>query len=92
MKPSLPSPGDVLLITRNASVQFTRPMTFRVIKVISEWVTYHGWVWLRGYQLDEQGNATDKRDIYVRINGLQVQRLNGPPVPRQLGPVVQRNS
>ncbi|MET8233545.1 hypothetical protein ABZS77_23035 [Micromonospora sp. NPDC005298] len=34
--------------------------------------TYHGWVWLVGYVLDDKGLAVDKREVYVRRAGLEV--------------------
>jgi len=45
-----PSPGDVLLIGREASVQFAddRGIRLRVIAVDRKW-TYDGWIWLTGY-------------------------------------------
>jgi hypothetical protein len=79
----LPSPGDVLLVGRAASVQFRTPITFRLIRVIPEWVTYDRWVWLHGYQLDERGNATAKRDIFVQPAGLHRVRRAAAPVPRR---------
>ncbi|GGL97723.1 hypothetical protein [Micromonospora yangpuensis] len=80
----LPAPGDVVLVTRAASVQFGQPLMFRVIRVVSEWVTYHGWTWLHGYSLDERGDALAKRDIFVRPAGLTLMRPAGPPpAPRR---------
>lgn len=70
---SLPRPGDVLHITRAASVQFTRPIMLRVIRVY-DWTTYEGWVWIEGYQLDAGGHAVDRRQIFVQIAGLR--RIN----------------
>ena len=46
----VPRSGDVLRVTRSASVQFTEPMMFRVIRV-HDWQTSDGWAWLDGYQL-----------------------------------------
>lgn len=66
----LPGSGDVLYITRAASVQFVEPFFFRVIRV-HEWSTYEGWVWLDGYQLDRRGDAVDRRSIFVMIDGLR---------------------
>ena len=65
----LPRSGDVLRVTRAASVQFTEPMTFRVIRV-HDWRTYDGWAWLDGYQLNAVGDAIARRSIFVRVNGL----------------------
>lgn len=73
----VPSSGDVLRITRAASVQFSRPMMFRVIRVLDR-QTYDGWAWLDGYQLDATGDAVARRSIFVQLNGLQEDRT---PVP-----------
>ncbi|MFJ6195629.1 hypothetical protein [Micromonospora sp. NPDC092111] len=61
--------GDLLLVTRAASPQFVRPIRFRLIRA-HDWPTYHGWVWLDGYQLDAQDQAVTRRTIYVRRAGL----------------------
>lgn len=66
----LPRSGDVLEITREASVQFSKPMRFRVIRVL-DWPTYTGWVWLDGYQLNDDGDAIDRRSIFVQVHGLR---------------------
>lgn len=66
----LPSSGDVLHVTRAASVQFREPMMFRVIRV-HDWHTYEGWAWLEGYQLDTSGDAIERRCIFVQLCGLQ---------------------
>ncbi|MFI7649054.1 hypothetical protein ACIBTZ_23690 [Micromonospora sp. NPDC049460] len=67
-----PSPGDLLVIDGRASVQFAgeRALTFRVVSV-SEQPTYDGWIWLTGYVLDRRGEATAKREVYVRLAGLR---------------------
>ena len=65
-----PRSGDVLRVTRAASVQFTEPMMFRVIRV-HDWQTYDGWAWLDGYQLNSVGDAVERRSIFVQVNGLQ---------------------
>jgi hypothetical protein len=64
----LPRSGDVVCVTSTASVQFTKPMMFRVIRV-HDWQTYDGWAWLDGYQLDPSGDAVERRSIFVKING-----------------------
>lgn len=65
-----PRSGEVLRITRAASVQFLEPLLFRVIRV-HDWLTYHGWVWLDGYVLDGSGDAVERRSIFVQVDGLQ---------------------
>jgi hypothetical protein len=70
----LPKSGDVLRVTRAASVQFTQPLLFRVIRVHS-WSTYDGWAWLDGYQLNGTGEAVERRSIFVQLKGLQPARI-----------------
>jgi hypothetical protein len=65
----MPRSGDVLRVTRAASVQFTQPMMFRVIRV-QDWPTCDGWAWLDGYELDSAGEAVARRSIFVRLHGL----------------------
>jgi hypothetical protein len=65
----LPRSGDVLHVTREASVQFVEPILFRVIRV-HDWPTYDGWVWLDGYELNAGGDAVERRSIFVKIGGL----------------------
>ncbi|WP_229399007.1 hypothetical protein [Micromonospora okii] len=76
----LPRPGDVLHVTRAASVQFLKPIMFRVIKA-HDWPTYQGWVWLDGYELNAAGEAVTRRSIYVQAAGLR--QLRSAPQPRQ---------
>lgn len=75
----MPRSGDVLHVTREASVQFATPIYFRVIRV-HDWPTYTGWVWLDGYQLNDAGEAVERRSIFVQAGGLR--RVSGPPRPR----------
>lgn len=65
-----PCSGDVLQVTRAASVQFVKPLLFRVIRV-HDWPTYDGWVWLDGYELNAAGDAVDRRSIFVQKSGLR---------------------
>lgn len=78
----LPRSGDVLKVTREASVQFVRPILFRVIRV-HDWPTYDGWVWLDGYELNMMGDAVDRRSIFVQVSGLEQQRVAPPVDPRR---------
>ncbi|WFE30676.1 hypothetical protein O7623_21730 [Solwaraspora sp. WMMD791] len=66
-----PKPGDVLLIGREASVQFAdgRGFRMRVISVDRKW-TYDGWIWITGYVIDGYGNAAERREIFVQRRGL----------------------
>jgi hypothetical protein len=72
----LPRSGDVLRVTRAASVQFATPMLFRVIRVL-DWSTYNGWAWLDGYQLNGVGDAVERRSIFVQVAGLQAAATKG---------------
>ncbi|MFR9780704.1 hypothetical protein ACL02O_32250 [Micromonospora sp. MS34] len=76
----LPRSGDVLHVTRAASVQFLRPIMFRVIRVLDR-PTYDGWLWLDGYELNAAGDAVNRRSIFVQQDGLLRQQAG--PVPRQ---------
>ncbi len=79
----LPRSGDVLRVTRAASVQFATPMLFRVIRV-HDWPTYNGWTWLDGYQLNGVGDAVERRSIFVQVDGLQSETTGSVP-KRYLG-------
>jgi hypothetical protein len=74
-----PRSGDVIHLTRAASVQFAAGLLFRVIRV-HDWPTYDGWVWLDGYELDLEGNAVDRRSIFVQVAGLR--QVGTAPDPR----------
>ncbi|MEV5694860.1 hypothetical protein [Micromonospora globbae] len=77
----LPRSGDVLHVTRAASVQFLRPIMFRVIRVL-DWPTYDGWLWLDGYELNAAGDAVNRRSIFVQRQGLRQLRSAPQPQPR----------
>ncbi|MFD6771099.1 hypothetical protein ACFWC6_33320 [Micromonospora chalcea] len=83
-----PRSGDLVQVTRAASVQFVNPIMFRVIRVL-DWPTYDRWVWLDGYQLNDKGDAVARRSIFVQPAGLVIQRRTAP-APVAVGP--QRRS
>ncbi|MEU7613055.1 hypothetical protein [Micromonospora sp. NPDC049204] len=64
-----PHTGDVLHLTRAASVQFLRPIFVRVIRVL-DWPTYDGWLWIDGYELAANGDAVVRRSLFVMLAGL----------------------
>jgi hypothetical protein len=70
MENMAPQAGDILHVTKEASVQFLHPMLFRVIRV-HDWPTYDGWMWLDGYQLNSAGDAVERRSIFVMEAGLK---------------------
>ncbi|RKN34772.1 hypothetical protein [Micromonospora musae] len=76
--------GDVLHLTRAASPQFVRPILFRLIKIRSDFHTYDGWAWLDGYQLDKNGDAASRRELYVLMAGVKLLHLPSAPRPRAL--------
>jgi hypothetical protein len=78
----VPRSGEVIRVTRAASVQFAAPMLFRVIRV-HDWSTYDGWAWLDGYELNTSGDAVDRRSIFVQVGGLQRANVT---MPGRLGP------
>lgn len=59
---------------------------FRVISV-QDTPTYDGWAWIDGYELNEAGEATDKRSIFVQPEHLK--RVVLPP--RTAAPPARRN-
>ncbi|MEU1754462.1 hypothetical protein ABZ436_17580 [Micromonospora matsumotoense] len=69
MTPHLIRPGDVLHLTRGASVQFIRPITVRVIRVLTDWHTYDGWLWIDAYELDAAGDAVRRRTLFLMPSG-----------------------
>ncbi|WP_229400142.1 hypothetical protein [Micromonospora okii] len=75
--------GTLLHVTRAASVQFLRPIFFRLIRVHTDWHTYHGWVWLDGYEVDARGEAVARRSIFVRPDGLRVLAPSALTLPRR---------
>ena len=75
----LPRSGDVIHVTKTASVQFSAPMLFRVIRV-HDWPTYEGWIWLDGYELNTSGDAVERRSIFVQVGGLR--QVGKAPDPR----------
>ena len=70
-EPARPTPGDVLWIGREASVQFAvHPFAFLLLRVHT-WSTYTGWIWLDGVQLDRDGTVIQRRSIFVQTLGLR---------------------
>lgn len=74
-----PRAGQLLHITRAASVQFINPFLFRVIRCLDR-PTYHGWAWIDGYELDDRGDASRRRELFVQLAGLRP--APEPPHPR----------
>ncbi|MFI0794148.1 hypothetical protein ACH4OY_15900 [Micromonospora rubida] len=70
---------------RFSPVQFIRPIMFRLIKVRTDLITYDGWTWIEGYELDAKGDAVARRELFVLREGIR--RMNRPtgPTPAQHG-------
>ncbi|WDZ86213.1 hypothetical protein [Micromonospora cathayae] len=62
--------GDLIHVTTAASVQFRTPIMFRLIRVLDR-PTFDGWLWLDGYQTNDAGDATARRQIFVQPTGLR---------------------
>ncbi|WP_233513898.1 hypothetical protein [Micromonospora craterilacus] len=75
------TPG-VYLLTREASPQFGKPITVRVIRERTDRHTYCGWAWIEVYQLDARGNATDRRELFVRPDGMRPVQTPQPTARR----------
>ncbi|WP_051724000.1 hypothetical protein [Micromonospora chokoriensis] len=81
-KPRTPRSGDVLHLTRAASVQFIHPILVRVIRVL-DWPTYDGWLWIDAYQLSAKGDAVARRSLFVMPAGLIWPGTPAPKTGRQ---------
>ncbi|MER7333394.1 MULTISPECIES: hypothetical protein [unclassified Micromonospora] len=81
MSPREINSGDVLHLTRSASPQFVRPITVRVIRVLTDWHTYQGWRWIDAYELNARGDAVDRRSLYVRCEGVRWRTTPPAPAP-----------
>ncbi|GIG59699.1 hypothetical protein Lfu02_40710 [Longispora fulva] len=62
--------GDVVRLTKAASPQFGRPLLVRVVAVIAK-SSVGGWGYLEGYVLDDRGDATARRRVFVNFAGLK---------------------
>ncbi|MFC3993776.1 hypothetical protein [Actinoplanes siamensis] len=77
-----PRSGDVLFVGREASVQFAgeRALYLRVIRVLPH-DTYQGWIWLDGYTVSTDGEAVERRTIFVQLAGLRTVAPAPTPAP-----------
>ncbi|MFD6638304.1 hypothetical protein ACFWDN_21085 [Micromonospora chalcea] len=81
-------PGDVLHLTREASPQFARPIVVRVIRLCDfPAPPPYGWEWVDVYQLDARGLATERRSLFVLIEGVRVLADPPSPAPARRSPV-----
>jgi hypothetical protein len=65
-------PGDTYLVGAGCGVPHGfRPIRFRVVRVW-DWPTWDGAVWMDGYELDDDGDAVERRTIYVLAAGLKL--------------------
>ncbi len=64
-------------------MQFAKPILFRVIRVLDR-PTYDGWIWLEGYQIDNRGDAVERRSIFVMKAGLRTAPPSAVGKPRRL--------
>jgi hypothetical protein len=62
--------GHVLLLDREASVQFVTPIMVRLVRVLPR-ETYEGYVWLDVYELNAAGDAVARRELFVQIAGIK---------------------
>lgn len=71
MPTPVPRGGDVLILDGHASVQFkSNPILFRVIRH-HDWTCTAGWIWLDGYELNGNGDAIERRSVFVQVDGLR---------------------
>lgn len=54
-----------------------RGLRMRVVS-IDEKPTYYGWMWITGYVLDDSGQATERREVYVQRDGVRILTARAP--------------
>lgn len=88
-------PSDVIHLGLGGGAPWDwAPATFRVIEVLDPKDSYRfpGTVWLAVYQLDENGHATARREIYTQLAGIQLLHRAVPAARRPVngGPTLPR--
>ncbi|MEV6527794.1 hypothetical protein AB0M43_38320 [Longispora sp. NPDC051575] len=79
----VPPVGTTVLLTAEASPQFAGQHQLRLRVTGAETASsVRGWGYLRGYVLDEHGDAVKTRRVYVRWAGVQVTTNPTPRAPR----------
>ena len=80
-----PKPGDVLVVGTAANRRYAgeNQILLRVIRVLPTQAR-HGWVWLYGYEVDQQGLAKKRRAVLALRDGLKPIQVTIPrPAPRE---------
>ncbi|MFI6760566.1 hypothetical protein ACIBF5_15670 [Micromonospora sp. NPDC050417] len=67
-----PKPGDVLVVGRKANRRYAgeKQILLRVIKVLPTQARL-GWIWLYGYEINQQGLARTRRAVLALRDGLR---------------------
>jgi hypothetical protein len=69
----LPLPGDIVMITKQASAQFTAvPSFWFAVHRVEPPLAFPDMCWIHGTVLDAIGEALEKRSLYVRPRGLLI--------------------
>ncbi|WP_018349639.1 hypothetical protein [Longispora albida] len=64
-------PGDTFMLDGQVSVQFAgRRLPVRVIKMSARRSSVAGWGWAEVYVLDNRGNATERREVFINLAAL----------------------
>lgn len=60
--------GAIYLLNRSVSAQFSQPILVRHVRVDLPETrrTYDGWAWIDVYQLNTEGQAVEKRSLFVQ--------------------------
>jgi hypothetical protein len=78
-----PLPGDVVWISKLASVQFTAvPAFWFAVHRVEPPLAFPDMCWIHGDVLNAFGEATDQRSLYVRQRGLLISADVSIPRPR----------
>lgn len=78
-----PLPGDVVWITKLASVQFIAvPAFWFAVHRVDPPLAFSDMCWIHGEVLNAVGEATEQRSLYVRQCGLLISAETPVPRPR----------
>ncbi|MGW4461106.1 hypothetical protein [Micromonospora sp. NPDC004704] len=74
-----PKPGDVLLVGGEANWRYAgeKQILLRVIKVLPTQARL-GWIWLYGYEINQQGLARRRRAVLALRDGLKPAQVTIP--------------
>jgi hypothetical protein len=64
-----PRPGDIVTVDQRAAHYLQTPIRLRIL-LVQRSITYDGWAWLHGFELDATGRLGERRAVFVELAGL----------------------